>query len=298
MARPVKNSCDYFSHDAGMRNHRKIKSVRQKFGINGYGIWCMLIEYLTASDGNEFENSDLEYELMSGDFGVSVTEIREVVNYCISLELLFNNNGFVFSESLNERLASVYQKRGRKKELSKNQLRKNGQFVSNNADSTVVSATETPQSKVNKIKEKESINVPFDSFWNLYDKKVGDKDKLIKKWEALTDDERLKAMQHIPKYKESQPDKKYRKDPSTYLNNKSFNDEIIGENTNNIFSSNPPRSSVYTPGVTVCDHESSISIQEQHRIWIEKGEYWRIEYGHLASTREEFDALVTSGEIS
>jgi len=46
MARPIKLNADYFSHDAGMRNHRKIKSVRQKFGINGYGIWCMLIEYL------------------------------------------------------------------------------------------------------------------------------------------------------------------------------------------------------------------------------------------------------------
>lgn len=156
MARPIKNSCDYFSHDAGMRNHRKIKSVRQKFGITGYGIWCMLIEYLTASDGNEFENSALEYELMSGDFGVSVTEIRDVVDYCICLELLFKNNGFVFSESLNERLTSVYQKRGRAKELSKKQRRKNGQFVSSNTDSTAVSVTETPQSKVNEIKEKES----------------------------------------------------------------------------------------------------------------------------------------------
>ena len=34
-------------------------------------------------------------------------------------------------------------------------------------------------------------------------------------------------MNHLPLYKKSQPNKKYRKDPGTYLNNKSWNDEII-----------------------------------------------------------------------
>ena len=34
-------------------------------------------------------------------------------------------------------------------------------------------------------------------------------------------------MNHLPLYKKSQPNKKYRKDPATYLNNKSWNDEII-----------------------------------------------------------------------
>jgi hypothetical protein len=72
-----------------------------------------------------------------------------------------------------------------------------------------------------------SINISFSEFWDLYDKKVGDKTKLEKKWNNLTDDERQKAMHHSVLYKHSQLDKKYRKNPETYLNNKSFNDEII-----------------------------------------------------------------------
>lgn len=71
------------------------------------------------------------------------------------------------------------------------------------------------------------INFSFEQFWNLYDKKVGLKSKIQKKWEALSDKEREAAMSHIPEYKKAQPDKKFRKDPETYLNNKSFNDEII-----------------------------------------------------------------------
>lgn len=78
--------------------------------------------------------------------------------------------------------------------------------------------------------EEENINISFAEFWELYDKKVGDKTKLGKKWLSLTDEERLKAMNHIPEYKTAQPDKKFRKDPATYLNNNSFNDEIIKSN--------------------------------------------------------------------
>lgn len=160
MARPIKNNCDYFPHDAGMRNHVKVKALRQKFQ-NGYSVWVMLLEFITSSDGNVFENSDIQYELLSGDFGVSVTEIRDVVNYCIRLEMLFEKDGFVYSESLNERLAPVYEKRGKAKELSKKQLRTNGKYVSNNTEHHVVSVTEMPQSKVNESKEKEINDFKF-----------------------------------------------------------------------------------------------------------------------------------------
>jgi hypothetical protein len=83
------------------------------------------------------------------------------------------------------------------------------------------------KNKEDKKELEKTINILFDSFWDLYDKKVGDKQKLIKKWEALTAKDRELAMTHIPRYKIAQPDKKYRKDPQTYLNNKSWNDEII-----------------------------------------------------------------------
>lgn len=66
----------------------------------------------------------------------------------------------------------------------------------------------------------------FDEFWELYDKKV-DKDKALKKWIALTQLERDSAMRHIPLYKKSQPEKRFRKDPCTYINNKSWENEII-----------------------------------------------------------------------
>jgi len=73
----------------------------------------------------------------------------------------------------------------------------------------------------------ENINIDFDWFWNDYDKKVGDKQKLKKKWIKLTDEERQNAMNYLELYKQSVPDKQFRKNPETFLNNKSWNDEII-----------------------------------------------------------------------
>lgn len=188
MGRPIKNHCDYFSHDANMRNHRKVKALRNKYQ-NGYAIWNMLLEYLTGIDGNTFENSDIEFELMSGDFGVSVTEIRDVVNYCISLEMLFMKDGFVFSESLNERLAPVYEKRGRLKELSKKQLRVNGKFTASNADANGVSVTEKPQTKVKETKvNKREKGIPpdFEEFLNyaIEKKPLADKEQLRFKYQS------------------------------------------------------------------------------------------------------------------
>ena len=73
----------------------------------------------------------------------------------------------------------------------------------------------------------ENINIDFEWFWNDYDKKVGDKQKLKKKWNKLTDEERQNAMNYLDLYKQSVPDKQFRKNPETFINNKSWNDEII-----------------------------------------------------------------------
>jgi len=74
--------------------------------------------------------------------------------------------------------------------------------------------------------EKE-INIPFDYFWSMYDKKI-DRAKCEKKWQRLTDDEREECMYYLPAYVKATPDIKFRRNPETYLNNKSWQNEIIG----------------------------------------------------------------------
>jgi hypothetical protein len=91
-----------------------------------------------------------------------------------------------------------------------------------------------------KVKDKEEdnqmeienlpVNIEFDVFWELYDKKVGDKSKLIKKWNHLSDSDRQAIIDYIPKYIKAQADKHFRKNPEKFLINRSWLDEIIKPN--------------------------------------------------------------------
>ncbi len=72
---------------------------------------------------------------------------------------------------------------------------------------------------------------PFEEFWNTYDKK-NDRVACEKKFNKLTEKEKELIWQHVPKYVLSTPDKQYRKNPETYLNNKCWNDEIITNSKN------------------------------------------------------------------
>jgi len=84
-----------------------------------------------------------------------------------------------------------------------------------------------------KNKEKEKIKKlwlenQFELFWGMYDKKV-DKDKAKPKFMALKQSDIERIFQTLPDYVKSTPDPKYRKNPATYLNNKSWNNEIIAK---------------------------------------------------------------------
>jgi uncharacterized protein YdaU (DUF1376 family) len=80
--------------------------------------------------------------------------------------------------------------------------------------------------------ENESI-IGFNIFWDLYDKKVGSKSKIKKKWDKLSTKTQQLILDYIPKYKIAQPEKKYRKNPETFFNNEGWLDEIIDNNGNN-----------------------------------------------------------------
>jgi len=114
MARPKKENADYFSHDADMRNDARILALRRKFGLNGYAVWCMLLEYLTRCDYFEFDYDDLNAELIAGDFNVDPNELDEIINYLTDkLKLLTSENGKIYCFEHRKRLEPLLSKRKR-----------------------------------------------------------------------------------------------------------------------------------------------------------------------------------------
>lgn len=89
----------------------------------------------------------------------------------------------------------------------------------------------------------------FDHFWDLYDKK-NDRGKCEKTWQKLTQDDKEKIMLHLPDYKKQQPDRKFRKDPYTYLYNKSWNNEIYNNYELPARTGGKGKTSDFTPEVS------------------------------------------------
>jgi hypothetical protein len=79
------------------------------------------------------------------------------------------------------------------------------------------------------IETGEIMDADFETWWNLYQKKRG-REKCMKKWAKLSAKDRQACIQATPAYVQSTPDVTYRKDPYTYLNNKSWNDTIYFRN--------------------------------------------------------------------
>ena len=206
----------YFSHDYNARNDEKIKRLIRKHGMIGYGIFWSIVEDLY----NNANALHLDYEGIAYDLRSDSDTVYSVIN---DFDLfVFDVNSFG-SLSVQKRLDERNDKSIKARE-SANKRWNNANALQTQSDSNAIKER---KGKERKQKETKEINISFDIFWDLYDKKAGEKVKLIKKWEDLSDKNRIDIIEHIPNYIKTQPDKKFRKDPQTYLNNKSWLDELI-----------------------------------------------------------------------
>ena len=195
MARPKKLNADYFSHDSDMRNDPKLKALRRKFGIQGYAIWNMMLEILTDSDFFEYEWTDLNIELLSGDFDVEPELLKEIIDYCIRLKLLQKEENLIFSEKMKQRFETLLSKRNRERNTYKEEK------PTTKTPKERVSDNENPQSKVkeskgeeSKVKERESKlshSLAFDLLKNEKSTELEtfemQNKKQVKKWDDLID---------------------------------------------------------------------------------------------------------------
>lgn len=178
MPRPIKNNADYFPHDSDMRNDPKIKAIRRKFGIEGYGIYCMVIEYLADADHFKAKINELGIELMSGDFDIAPEKLTAIIDYAIVLDLLQKDTDSNIScNSLEKRLNPLLSKRERDRDRV---------IDSENTQSKV------KESKENKSKEKQSEEPDSLSFFGI--------DKSVEM--LLADDYWKHSIHHIAKGKD------------------------------------------------------------------------------------------------
>jgi hypothetical protein len=98
----MAKSSFYFDHDYNARNDQKILELRAEYGWNGYGIYFGLIEVLCESSG------EIKRGALGGlSLGLSIDKkmLQEMLDFMVSIDLLHEENGVIYSDRVNEHLA-------------------------------------------------------------------------------------------------------------------------------------------------------------------------------------------------
>jgi hypothetical protein len=77
-----------------------------------------------------------------------------------------------------------------------------------------------------KVERPKEVNIPFEIFWDKYDKKHGDKRACEKLWNSLTDPVRVKIIDTLPTYLKSITKKQFLPYPGKYLKEKRWDNDI------------------------------------------------------------------------
>jgi len=208
----------YFSHDYNSRNDEKVKFLLRKHGFLAYGLFWAIIEDL-YNNANALRT---DYEGIAYDFRVDIKLIESIIK---DFDLFVFDEDTFGSLSVQKRLDERDSKSVKARESASKRWT-NANAMQSQCEGNAIKERKVKEIKESKVNKINIIDEQFEEFWDLYDYKKS-KDKTEKAWKTLNKEEKALALQNAPLYVKSTPDKQFRKHPTTYLNNKNFNDEII-----------------------------------------------------------------------
>jgi len=232
----------YFSHDSNAKDDPKIMMVIEELGLEGYGIFWVLIEALRDQPGYIYPLRLLP--ALARRYNTTCAKMETVVKSYGLFQVL--EEEFFYSDSLKRRMEKLDEKRqkrvesGRKgglKTQSLNSAQKKSSIALSSASSDA-KASKVNKSKVNKNNNAQSNDVlvstcyAFNDFWKDYNKKV-DRKRCEKLYDKLTEADRQKIKDTINLYVATHKDRKYRKNPQTYLNGRNWEDDLTDVKTVN-----------------------------------------------------------------
>jgi len=260
----MKKDAYYFPHFANARNDNKILKLRRVLGMEGYGIYFSLLEVLREQTDFKIPLSSVED--LAYEWHVSKEKVESVV---ANFELFQIDESDFFSVKFNEymqpylsnkesrRIGGIKGNLIKSKYVSKEQADKmtneeilvldekiygkrevsERSIVAKRKVSETLPTPSTSQKKGKEKKRKENTIAHFDNagtcfsfneFWESYEKKK-DRYKAEKIYNKLPEQDRQVIKDTIALYVQSTPEIKFRKFPCTYLNNRSWEDEIFIE---------------------------------------------------------------------
>ena len=156
----MKKDAYYFPHFCNARHDRKVKRIHKDLGVEGYGIYFMILEVLREQTDFKYPYRDID--LLADEFGVSLAKVEAIVNSYDLFEI--DSNSDFFSPKLicylqpylekSERARMAINKRWEKyneqKQLEENNDTNEIQMY-NKCNTSKVKKSKVKESKVNKV---------------------------------------------------------------------------------------------------------------------------------------------------
>jgi hypothetical protein len=215
-------------------------------GVRGYdaefiGIYIMLL--CRQAETHRIEKDLQKVSRWMG--GIAIAKIENV----IAEKFECDEHGF-----FNVVLVEVLEEVAKKSESARNSVNKRWEkirtqyerntnvsetYAKSDTKSILIKERKEKEIKVKEKKEKNAQNSDFaiafpsfKDFWDLYGKKI-DKEKSEKAWNKLSQSEKEEIMIYIPEYLKSQNDSKFIRHPTTFLNNRTWENELPKPKSNN-----------------------------------------------------------------
>ena len=240
MARTNKTGIDYFPFDIDFFQDDKIQFVSARFGIKGEVIAIRLLCKIYRNGYYAEWNDDtaLLFAKGVGD-GCQDSCVKDVVYELLKRGFfdrsIFERFGILTSKGIQSRYFEAV-KRYKSVEVVEEFLLVNVEKMNNvsinkinvniNSENADINTQKKEKRKEKEKERKYNSEFSFDEVWELYERK-GNKKTSERKWANLKNHCREAALKHIPLYVQSTPERQYRKNFETYINQECWNDEII-----------------------------------------------------------------------
>lgn len=115
MARPVKNTVDYFPHDAHTSEGRTVSILENNFGHEGYSAWFKLLERVSTTDNHVISIRNPEdMEFLAAKLRLSPERLKIILAKMADLDAIDKplfESGQIWCQHLIDRLEPVYRNR-------------------------------------------------------------------------------------------------------------------------------------------------------------------------------------------
>jgi hypothetical protein len=137
----------YFPHFCNARHDRKIKRVTKQLGVEGYGIYFMLLEVLREQSDYKYPISDVD--LLADEFGTSEAKVIALIkNYDL---FIVDDCNMFFSENLITNMQPYIKMKEQRVLAGKASAEKRKQLQPFNNRLTTVQQSKVKESKVKEI---------------------------------------------------------------------------------------------------------------------------------------------------